>query len=270
MGGSVSWRAVAGSVAGTSHSRRGAPCQDYSLLELAGKANSILVAITADGAGSASHGRQGAELACRKIFERVQWWLNLYDNALDRIDATVISKWIEWTRKDIKAEATKFDVELRALACTALGIVANSSRAVCFQIGDGALILRTVDKPLHVVFWPETGEYANMTCFLTDTTAQLTLQVSVIEGEPVDVAILTDGLQRLALQFSTRTAHLPFFDPMFERLAAESVGRPLELEQHLLRLLDSPAVNERTDDDKTLILATRRPLAEKHILSITS
>jgi hypothetical protein len=270
MGRSVSWRAIAGSVVGTSHSRRGAPGQDYSVLDISGDDGGTLIAIAADGAGSAEHGQQGAEIACRHMHQCVQWWLRSYDDMLHRIDATVVSKWIEWTRRELQVEATKLGSSTRSLACTVLGVVANHSRVACFQIGDGALVLRTVRQPMQVVFWPKSGEYANMTHFLTDAVAQQNLHVTVIEDEPIDVAVFTDGLQRLALQFSTQSVHVPFFTPMFERLAAEPAGHPLPLQQHLLNFLNSAAVNERTDDDKTLILATRRAMPEIHNLPIDS
>ena len=68
---------------------------------------------------------------------------------------------------------------------------------------------------------------------------------------------VTDGLQMLALNFAGRTAHRPFFEPMFRRLRSAAPGEGLPLA--LRRFLNSPAVNGRSDDDKTLILATRVP-----------
>jgi len=258
MGSSVTWRAVAGSTAGTAHVRRGIPGQDYCLLELFGDDGDILVAIGADGAGSASHGQRGAELACTRMLARITWYLDWHDNALGRLNGDIIRKWVEWTREDLELEASYLDVPARSLACTLLGVVASRFRTICFQIGDGAIVLRTVSEPLHVVFWPQSGEYANMTRFLTDVTALHSLDVYVADEEVFDVALFTDGLQRLALQFSTKSVHLPFFAPMFDQLAHEPAGRSAALEQQLLSFLDSMAVNERTDDDKTLILATRR------------
>jgi hypothetical protein len=44
---------------------------------------------------------------------------------------------------------------------------------------------------------------------------------------------------------------------MFARLRREPAARPRRLAGELRTFLDSPAVNRRTDDDKTLVLATR-------------
>jgi hypothetical protein len=49
---------------------------------------------------------------------------------------------------------------------------------------------------------------------------------------------------------------------MFKRLSAESLGHAAHLEPELQAFLNSPRVNERTDDDKTLVLAMRHELAQ--------
>jgi hypothetical protein len=75
-------------------------------------------------------------------------------------------------------------------------------------------------------------------------------------GEPVDeLALFTDGLQMLALHFASRSAHRPFFEPLFTTL--REAANPEALGGPLREFLDSPAVNERTEDDKTLVLAIR-------------
>ena len=69
--------------------------------------------------------------------------------------------------------------------------------------------------------------------------------------------MLTDGLQPLALNYAAKAAHAPFFVPMFRPLRVAPSGATVLAA--LRNFLDSPRVNERTDDDKTLILATRVP-----------
>jgi hypothetical protein len=67
--------------------------------------------------------------------------------------------------------------------------------------------------------------------------------------------MMTDGLQRLALDFRTQAPHEPFFSPLFKALRSAPVAEDLAVP--LRQLLSSSSVNERTDDDKTLLLATR-------------
>jgi hypothetical protein len=66
-------------------------------------------------------------------------------------------------------------------------------------------------------------------------------------------------LQRLALVYESKSAHNPFFLPMFSVLRKTAPDNLDSLSDQLAKFLNSPEVNERTDDDKSLILATRRP-----------
>jgi hypothetical protein len=66
---------------------------------------------------------------------------------------------------------------------------------------------------------------------------------------------MTDGMERLALRFDSRTPHLPFFEPFFQALRTGDASR--DLDGALLRFLESESVRSRSDDDKTLILASR-------------
>ena len=60
----------------------------------------------------------------------------------------------------------------------------------------------------------------------------------------------------LALRFADQSVHGPFFRQIFQALRAAEPASALQNPLH--EFLTSTAVNSRTDDDKTLILATRR------------
>ena len=68
------------------------------------------------------------------------------------------------------------------------------------------------------------------------------------------IAILSDGLQMLALKIPEYMPHAPFFSPLF-RFVAE-VTDETEAKEQLEAFLRSPRVRKRTDDDLTLLLAT--------------
>jgi hypothetical protein len=59
----------------------------------------------------------------------------------------------------------------------------------------------------------------------------------------------------LVLNYAERSAHPGFFRPLLQKLQAAQPGD--NLPQAFRRYLDSPAINQRTDDDKTLMLALR-------------
>jgi hypothetical protein len=73
----------------------------------------------------------------------------------------------------------------------------------------------------------------------------------------VEAALLTDGLQTIALNYQQHTAYEPFFKGLFAPLRTAEEGCSRELSESLAAFLASPRVNEKTDDDKTLVLASR-------------
>jgi hypothetical protein len=132
--------------------------------------------------------------------------------------------------------------------------IVGETVAAFAQVGDGVIVIRDGDK-YQPVFWPQSGEYVNTTNFVTDEAIAETLAFSLRSGPVEELALLTDGLQALALNFAERSVHQPFFQPMFQKMRQAPPGQ--RLTSALRRFLDSPAVNQRSDDDKTLLLATR-------------
>lgn len=246
-------------MAGTSHAATGTPCQDASAVaRLACPDGEVLALAAADGAGSARLSHEGASLACAAILGEVR-------DALERrplrtITRDTVEAWFLGVHAAVADRAAALDATARDLACTLLLAVVGPDTAVFAQIGDGAIV---VDAPEPAEYaptgWPQSGEYANMTFFATEPEALSRLDVTVIRDRIVhEVALFSDGLQGLALRFEDRTAHAPFFRPMFAQLRGQTIDDAPGLEPALRRFLDSPRVNARTDDDKTLVLATRR------------
>jgi hypothetical protein len=161
---------------------------------------------------------------------------------------------VQAVRAKIYAAAERQGAKARDYACTFLGVVASPLATLLMQIGDGGIVV-DVGNGLAVPITPIAGEYANMTNFVTDENAIDVLVVTVLPARPDKVAVFSDGIQRLALNMATNTAHVPFFAPFFTVLAAATATQEDHLQAELARFLQSPAVNERTDDDKTLALA---------------
>ena len=129
--------------------------------------------------------------------------------------------------------------------------------AAFIHVGDGSAVYRLDGVADWIVAsWPEQGEYAATTYFVTDDP-EPRLRFCSAQGPIAELALFSDGIERLALDFSTETAFAPFFDRMFFPLSGKSVGRDRQLSRHLKEYLDSPSVCDKTDDDKTLVLAKR-------------
>jgi hypothetical protein len=142
-------------------------------------------------------------------------------------------------------------------ACTLLVAILNGDSAAFWQIGDGAICFRlSGEESFKYAFWPAKGEYANITEFVTDENAADELQFDSGCLSIVDLALFTDGLERLALDFTLGEVHNRFLAPLFPYLRGGDPGHSEEVSSKMREFLSSARVNSHTDDDKTLILAT--------------
>jgi hypothetical protein len=145
----------------------------------------------------------------------------------------------------------------RQMAATLIGAIVYPDRAIVCHVGDGACVLRRKNSKLwEVPSWPAHGEYASSTYFITDDP-EPKLDFISLNGEFSELAVFSDGIERLTLDFGNLNAFERFFDPIFTPLTKLGPGRDRALSASLRRYLDSPRVTERTDDDKSLVLARR-------------
>lgn len=207
----------------------------------------------ADGAGSASAAHIGSDLACQTVVRAVVEFLSQGVRVAE-IEEAMLHAWMAETHQTLVDEAAILLTPSRELACTLLLAIIGESASAFVQIGDGAIICRENDG-YQPIFWPQSGEYINATYFLTDPQFAQHVQIAHCSKRITEVALLTDGLQMLALNYATQSVHQPFFQPLFQTL--RNVPNHDELRGPLRQFLTSPRVNERTDDDKTLVLATR-------------
>lgn len=253
------WRYIAASVIGTSHEKSGGACQDANgcFIHVCPDGETILVAAVADGAGSALAGGEGAAKSCAALLDLIAQHLASSYNA-DGIALNTAKSWITSIQATLDAEALATSRERKDFACTLLAMIVGHSSAACLQIGDGVMVLADSEEQTYGhVFWPDRGEYANTTHFITQEEALEHLQFTTIRRCIVEVALLTDGLQTVALNYQQQSAHEPFFKGLFAPLRSVPEGHSVELSNSLAAFLSSSRVNDKTDDDKTLVLASR-------------
>lgn len=254
------WRLAAASVLGTAHVKLGLPCQDAhrcSVQRTAG-GEPVLIAVVCDGAGSAARADAGAELACRLIHDEIAATLGAEGAGVRGITQGWIEERLGRFQAEVAARAEAEGCQPRDFACTLLAAAVGPDCAAFCQIGDGAIVIGEEEDNYRWIFWPDRGEYENVTFFATEPEAIDHLQFELAERKIDEIALLSDGLQRLALHYQTKTAHAAFFKPMLAALREAPEGALESLSTQLEAYLSSPSVNERTDDDKTLILASRR------------
>ena len=253
----MNWRVVCASVVGTSHLQFGTACQDSCWAQVDGLPGdqSLLSLFVADGAGSAARGGDGAELGIEAAAAFVAYQVAKGNITLD---AAFARELVLLVRERIFSAAQLASVSSRDFACTLIGVLSSASTTLVLQIGDGAAVV-DVGEGLEVAVPPMSGEYANMTNFVTDDDALTILATRVYSGPALRVAALSDGIQRLSINLANNTPHAPFFTPFFDGMTKATADQEDQLQGLLTQFLGSAAVNERTDDDKTLALAVLVP-----------
>jgi hypothetical protein len=267
------WRVAYTSVIGTSHEKTGLPCQDAGgcriVTDTSGRR--VLLAIASDGAGSASRSLDGAALTVSTFLQ--DFGDSAQQFGLDEITRQFVQEWISRLRNEIKDRADAADLSAREFACTVLGAVVGEHRAAFFQIGDGAIVVSNRAEPDDYgwVFWPQHGEFANETNFVTQDNALDVFEFELEERCIDEIAVFTDGIERLVLDLQEKTAHAPFFRTLFGWLVKTdpaTFDANIPNSHVITQYLDSKPINDRTDDDKTLILASRRPTLDRTLASV--
>lgn len=203
-----------------------------------------------DGAGSASHGGQGASLVCRSLTASIRTWLTQHETLPS--DEQVMG-WVDEVRDRLATVATARSLARRQFAATLVMLVVKDDELLSLQIGDSALVARRAGS-WEALCWPENGEFASTTFFITDDP-EVRLRIARQPLEHDAFALFSDGIENLALDHATHQPHTRFFDPMIKPIDQSiETGKLTKLSLALGQYLESPAICERTDDDKTLIL----------------
>lgn len=251
------WRIAAASVAGSAHRNRGDGCQDaFAYAEFVTRERTPVVAVVAaDGAGSATQAERGARLTCDGLLE----WLRpriAGPDSFELLTDALVPELLCAHRARVAEVADRESLEPRDFASTLVCAVLAPDRAFFVQVGDGAIVARR-GTGFELVFWPDEGEYAGVTTFATDENAIGRAQAVCWREQVQQVALVTDGLQRLVLDYATRSAHDPFFAKMFGALADAPHVLSQRVSEMLADYLSSPELDRRTDDDRTLVLVHR-------------
>jgi Protein phosphatase 2C len=228
------------SATGAGHRAKSEPSQDSHRLASFVDASGVpwIVAVVADGAGSAEHGGIGSEVAAEIFIEAIQHGVE--DGILTDLKTLVESALI-LARCELEIWAETFDCAVGDLATTFCGFVSNGSTHGFIQIGDGIMV---AGPPWAAMLSPQVGTFASETVFLT-----------CVVSEPLStVVLMTDGLRDLVVTYGTWEAKPEFFDFVLGGLAtADEAGSFTALSERLQGFLEGESVRSRTADDTTLI-----------------
>lgn len=240
---------------GTSHEAAGSPCQDAVLVRegLCGDVPYI-VAVVADGAGSARFASEASQFAVEQIACFVQseisgWGLDGLDDLL--IDAAFS------VHRMLQRRAKERAVSTDDFATTVLACIVTPDITAVIQIGDGGIV---VGPPWRLMFRPRHGEYRNESTFVTDADAFERVSTALIKQPIQTITLFTDGLEDLLLSPGTFVVHPPLFETLAAKLANRTEpGEHPDLSDEINTLLGGDAVRSRTDDDTAIVTIRLEP-----------
>jgi hypothetical protein len=250
----MTWKVVHASVAGRRRAGRPIPNQDHHQVRLIRdpEGNGLLVALIC---GGVAFGGEGSALACLLLARDLARFFTRH--RLAALSRSWVEDWIHRFRAVLWEVGEGQRAKPGQFATTLVGCVAGEEAAAFFQVGDGAIVVRSPETSEGYVsiFWPEQGEYAHTTAFVTDPDFARHLRFATA-GRIDELALFSDGLQRLALDWTRLAPHGPLFQRLFLDLRQLPQPEP-DGNRALEHLLGSEPVQSRTDDDRTLILALR-------------
>lgn len=273
------WRTAQASAIGLAHINQNTSCQDRLLCRVINaNGGEVLVAVIADGAGSAEKGFRGAELACQLFADEISAFLNSAGASVKSLNEDFGKRWITYFQQKVAETARADEKSARDYASTLVAAVIGETSAVFYQIGDGGIVVSDSGLPESYRFAvaPAESDYVNMTDFVTDEMASEQLRFNLVEETIEDLILFSDGIFPVAVDYQTNQPHEPFLIPMIAPLrnlnssSTNGNGAGNDLNEKLEKFLASPKLNEKTDDDKTIILASRAQPSINKIMAETS
>ena len=252
------WTWACASQVGTSHIKTGQRLQDaYSCFSLQAGGRSVFVGIVSDGAGSAEFGGEGAALVCRSIGSSARLHFSTFSSFPDEKS---VQYWVDAARDLIYKAAEPRGKTARDFAATLVCVISDGSTSIVAHIGDGCVVAREQGTAIWFApTWPDHGEYASTTTFVTDQPAAKVRVATVSRGVDV-LALFSDGIERMVLDMAAKEPSGKYFEVVARPVLTSAVlsGKDLPLSIQLQSYLGGEQVNSRTDDDKTLVIAALR------------
>ena len=255
------WRVAAATAAGSSHVRSNIPNQDavdYRLVK-AGSSQVVVIAV-ADGAGSAPHSAEGSQIAVRVAVESMVGAIHKRPPAafVKHLATSLVRDAIKRAKNAVVRYGKAHNIPVRDLACTLIVAAASERLMTAAQVGDGAVAAFNIGSgATRTLCAADTGEYANETTFITSRARpHQAAGVGHASGSDYDaLALITDGLQNLALKMPEREAFLGFWNPILNDLS--QTDDPEAVPGRLHTFISGERVQSRTSDDVTIAIAVR-------------
>lgn len=252
------WQIVGESVRGTGHIKHELPCQDYHAYRHLENGMSIIA--VADGAGSALRADKGAEFAVTSSIQYLEEHLEMaHERYVLERGAEMIRNAFHAARHELHHMAECNDVSVNDFATTLILVILTPNYVIAAMVGDGMGIAELSDGRFKPMFRLPQREYANQMVSITSPQAFDELQIQCY-CEPIrSVTLMTDGLINLSCEkrvvdgsreLLPKSSFFQAFTDLFYRVPSHEMRR-----QYIHATLDGDLINDRTTDDKTLVVA---------------
>jgi hypothetical protein len=233
------------------------PCQDAYAWKVI---DDYLMITVADGLGSALRAEQASNAIVEEVLHLfVEKQATFAPDISEDDQKDILRHIFSEARALLEQIAAIEEAPLKDYASTLLVAILHPNGFIAGQIGDGAMVAKLEDDSLLLANTPQQGEYVNETIPITADNALDALSITVYQGKVQAFSAFSDGLQNLALDMSNETPYVPFFRPLFDIVSDVTLDTDYTSEQ-LAGFLRSERICQRTDDDKTLVLAAYVPV----------
>lgn len=262
---SYQWLYASASVTGPSHYSSNTPCQDASHTSASPDGQWLAIAVC-DGAGSALHSKDGADLVAKSFANRL---LSLSAQFSSRLPGAWVNDFVIQQILDVRSELRKLagSDDLNDFHSTLVACLLGPDGGFSIHIGDGALFGSSgsgTSKDGYIyldnnffISKPANGEYANETFFITEGNWIKNLRITPLPQADW-VIVGSDGGCALCLDSGDQPKP-EFVAPLITLLSKHSSREWAALLQSTLA--DSKA-DLLTNDDKTLVICMRDSLLQ--------
>jgi hypothetical protein len=269
----MEWRIARASVIGSGHIHAGMPCQDSNYVMQVG--DTVIIAVS-DGLGAASYSDRGSTFICEDVVDRLaqaitppqptfiesvaqsvsQFVTGVVANSVDM--QSIMTQAVTASRAALIELATAAQHEPRDYACTLLVAVLSSDAWHVVHIGDGAVVGIESATTMRTLSAPDNGEFINVTVPVTSSDYLQHLRYSHGKESLYGIALLSDGVQPMCINYKNNAPFPGFFQPLIAWLAAFPQHTLADASAGLHTLLDSEKLRQKSDDDMTLVLVLTR------------
>ncbi len=235
---------------GRGHIATFTPCQDSVLVR---STNSVSCIALSDGAGS----KQFSEKGSQKCVEAVAKYVTKHFDGLIELAETKPEIASQMIVRNVLGVMQRFGkknkIDIEDMACTLIFAAFKGNNMLLGHIGDGVIAVINNDS-LDVFSFPENGEYANSTYFITDNDAISRFRIYTAKSaKKSGVMLMSDGTAESLFNRATKEL-APAVKTIFswaERLNSKKLGKVLE--QNLINVFS----NSTKDDCSIAVLFSR-------------